>query len=273
MSKAELNVSKDEFNSVDESGVPVYEYNDNWLKNLEDAYFLVLEKAEDELENVSNSKKESASEDLILQESKYKLESNLKLCGSLENQITSLTEGITSSIDAINKEVFNMADNSQSFNRVQSLKLDLNTLDNKIDEVLPRLFNQYASLLTKSEIEEKDTVRSEFCSREKGRISSILLSLSKKIIEPAATTPSTRSPSSSVFAEKPTTYLKKADPPKWEGDPLEFADFKRKWENQVSTANMTPEAELDRLRENIPKQAAKALFGETVMLNAWKMNW
>ena len=91
-SKAELNVSKDEFNSVDESGVPVYEYNDNWLKNLEDAHFLVLEKAEDELENVSNSKKESASEDLILQESKYKLESNLKLCGSLENQITSLTE-------------------------------------------------------------------------------------------------------------------------------------------------------------------------------------
>ena len=171
-SKAELNVSKDEFNSVDESGVPVYEYNDNWLKNLEDAYVLVLEKAEDKLGDVPDSKKESAStnDDHILDEAKHKLESNLKLSSSLESQITSFTEGITRSIDAINKEVFNMADNSQSFNRVQSLKLDLNTLDNKIDEVLPRLFNQYASLLTKSEIEEKDTVRSEFCSREKGRI-------------------------------------------------------------------------------------------------------
>ena len=34
---------------------------------------------------------------------------------------------------------------------------------------------------------------------------------------------------------------------------------------------MPPETELDRLRENIPSQAAKALFGETVMAKAWKV--
>ena len=54
------------------------------------------------------------------------------------------------------------------------------------------------------------------------------------------------------------------------GDPLEFADFKRKWTNQVSSAKMPPETELDKLRENVPTQAAKALYGETVIDNAWR---
>ena len=87
--------------------------------------------------------------------------------------------------------------------------------------------------------------------------------LAKKAAYVKVTTSSTN-----VSETKQQSYLKKADSPKWLGDPLESADFKRRWINQVSTANLPPESELDRLSENVPSQAAKAFFGETVMADA-----
>ena len=44
-----------------------------------------------------------------------------------------------------------------------------------------------------------------------------------------------------------------------------------KWKSQVSTANLPPESELDRLRDNVPLQATKALYGESSMEKAWKI--
>ena len=40
---------------------------------------------------------------------------------------------------------------------------------------------------------------------------------------------SSLSQSSSNYEKKEQTYLKKTDPPKWGGDPIDFADFVRKW--------------------------------------------
>ena len=69
--------------------------------------------------------------------------------------------------------------------------------------------------------------------------------------------------------KKEQTYLKKLDPPKWNGDLIEFAEFKRKWQSQVSKANLPADSELDRLRESIPLQASKTLFGESSMDKTW----
>ena len=52
---------------------------------------------------------------------------------------------------------------------------------------------------------------------------------------------------------------------------MDFVDFMRKWKSQVSIENLPAESELDRLRENIPVQAAKALYGETEMSKAWRV--
>ena len=70
---------------------------------------------------------------------------------------------------------------------------------------------------------------------------------------------------------KDHAFLKKTEPPKWNGDPVDFADFVRKWKSLVSPANQPAQAELDRLRENVPAQASKALFGECEMSKAWKI--
>ena len=101
-------------------------------------------------------------------------------------------------------------------------------------------------------------------NKEKTRIDSLLISLSKKAKEV-----SPRVAASNSGERKENTFLKKTEPPKWEGDPVYFADFMRKWKAQVSTSNLPEESELDRLRDSIPDQAAKALYGEKEMKGAW----
>ena len=112
-------------------------------------------------------------------------------------------------------------------------------------------------------------MKTEFINKEKPRIANLLLILSQKVKD---ISPSAAGNSHSTHDKKDqTTFLKKAEPPKWTGDPIDFADFMRRWKSQVSTAKLPPESELDRLRENIPTQASKALFGEKEMKTAWKI--
>ena len=137
----------------------------------------------------------------------------------------------------------------------------LQSLDDKIDSSYNNLANQYMVYADDTEIAEKELMRATFTKTEKLRISNLLLLLPKKIKDVSAAHVSAIS-SSGASERREQTYLKKTEPPQWEGDPIYFADFKRKWLAQVTPANLPPESELDRLRENIPQQAAKALFGE-----------
>ena len=52
---------------------------------------------------------------------------------------------------------------------------------------------------------------------------------------------------------------------------MEYPDSIRKWKTQVREANLNVESELDRLRDHIPHQAAKALYGVSSMSEAWKV--
>ena len=73
----------------------------------------------------------------------------------------------------------------------------------------------------------------------------------------------TSSTSSAVTGKGKTEqiFLKKCDPPKFEGDEVKYLAFKRKWIANVSFANLLVESELDRLSDNVPAKAAKILFG------------
>ena len=187
---------------------------------------------------------------------------------SLSNQLEILTEGITASIDRIHTEVRNMVDGAESSTTVQFLRLDLQSLADKIDGPMNNILTQFIGYLSDSEAKEKEAMRMAFSKKEKLRIDQLLLNLAKKVKEPI---PSVQPSGQHVGDRKEQVYLKKTDPPKWDGDPITFADFVRKWKSQVSKANLPPENELDRLGENIPAQASKALFGESVMAKAWKI--
>ena len=65
------------------------------------------------------------------------------------------------------------------------------------------------------------------------------------------------------------TFFKKMHPPKFDGDCLEYVEFKTKWKSQVSSCPMPAEMELDRLKENLPDQAKKNLFDVNSLSIAW----
>ena len=164
-----------------------------------------------------------------------------------------------------------MEDGSEGSAKIQSLKSDLHALDNKVDDSFNNLFNQYVSLLDENEAKEKEDMRKEFINTEKTRIDTLLAMLTMKVKEVAPSSQSRPQSAARDSDKKEQTFLKKVEPPKFKGDPVDFADFMRKWKSQVSKAGLPPEAELDRLRENIPVQAAKALYGESDMGKAWKV--
>ena len=71
-------------------------------------------------------------------------------------------------------------------------------------------------------------------------------------------------------AEK-QVYLEKSKPPKFSGEDLDFPEFKRKWLSQVNKANLPEETELDKLRDNIPKDAKDQLYGVVKLDEAWNI--
>ena len=67
------------------------------------------------------------------------------------------------------------------------------------------------------------------------------------------------------------TYLKKQDPPCFKGEILDYPEFKRRWESRVHSEKLDEQAELDRLRDNIPDSAKKMLTGEKSLVSAWNI--
>ena len=257
--KRDLNLASSVFNEIEEDGSPKYEHNDKWMDDLKDAFYELVEKSEAKLEEVEalkvpiiESTEEKVSVEVVQRQRQEK-----KLCDSLAKQVELCSESITASIDKINAEVRQMGDGEESPAKVQSLMSVLQSLDEKIDGTFSNLVNQYIGLLDDSSVPDVEMMRSDTTKKEKLRISNLLLSLSSKSKDT-----SSQHNSHSAHEKREQTFLKKTEPPKWEGDPVLFVDFMRKWKSQVSPANLPAESELDRLRESIPVQAAKTLFGE-----------
>ena len=64
-------------------------------------------------------------------------------------------------------------------------------------------------------------------------------------------------------------YLEKSKHPKFSGDDLDFAEFKRKWASQVPKAYLPEETELDKLRDAVPMEARDQLYGVVKLDVAW----
>ena len=109
-------------------------------------------------------------------------------------------------------------------------------------------------------------MHNKFLTRLRGILSNVACSIVEK------STPKYSLPAPGTAAvSKEQTYLKKIDPPEFDGDIIGYPDFKRKWKANVSNAHLSVEGELDRLKDNIPEQAAKLIFSEATMDSAWKV--
>ena len=225
--KEDLGLSDTDFNET-EDNVAKYNYNDSWMEKFKEDYCDLAEKSEQKLTG-GTAPAEEAKGSKVAIENEIKLKQDKKFAETLADQIEALTTNISASIDKINSEVIKMDDGGESPARIQSLKSDLHALDDKIDSSLISLINQYINLLNEQEVLEKKSMKTEFINKEKPRIANLLLILSQKVKD---ISPSAAGNSHSTHDKKDqTTFLKKAEPPKWTGDPIDFADFMRKWKS------------------------------------------
>ena len=67
------------------------------------------------------------------------------------------------------------------------------------------------------------------------------------------------------------TLFKKRDPPSFKGDVLEYVEWKDKWKAQITANKPDQVYELDILKENIPEQGRKKLFGCESLSKAWTL--
>ena len=65
------------------------------------------------------------------------------------------------------------------------------------------------------------------------------------------------------------TFFKKQDPPQFKGDCLEYMEWKKRWESQVSSHKPPVEFEIDLLKLNLPEEGRKKLYGCDSLSTAW----
>ena len=122
--KDDLNIDATEFNAMEEdSSLPKYQHNDDWFESIEGAFFELLEKSDEKLEagsvpdtGVQDSREEKVEVQRLEEEKEIRLQK--KMADNLCNQISSLSENITASIDVIVKEVSRMDDGGENVARV-----------------------------------------------------------------------------------------------------------------------------------------------------------
>ena len=143
-----------------------------------------------------------------------------RVLSSLLSQVELTSSSISTSIDSMYVEVSKLADGNEFPAKISSMQFTVQKIDDKSDLVFNNLVNQILEYLPDNEVEERESLRKQFILREKARIDKLYILLASKVKD------------MSFVASGPTplekreqTFLKKVDPPKWGGDPIEFAEF------------------------------------------------
>ena len=122
-----------------------------------------------------------------------------------------------------------------------------------MEDSLGSMFEEWISGINITESQSEDKIQEEFITTHRSRIGLAIVDMSTKIM-------------SDYLAEKSHLAV-----PKFEGDILEFPEYQRRWKALVPAAGLGAEAELDRLRDNVPDEAKNMLIGQISMDGAWNV--
>ena len=267
--KRDTGLTDEDFNKIDAtSQVAVIEHNDTWFEAFKDEYYCICEKSDDKLEEMENQNKgnsEEVSETKADLEEKVKLQQSKKQSEFLLSQIGAESDDIEASIKKLESEVNSIPAGGLKVNKAMGYKSVIKEITERLNVGLDSKVMQVLPLLEDAESTKKNTVFIQFLSVQRSKLRKILESIEEKV--------EMKLPISSQGdnTRPEQTFLKKTDPPKFDGDMVTYPDFRRKWKANVSKANLSAESELDRLRDNVPEKAAKMLFGEATMEGAWSI--
>ena len=264
-------IGEDQINELDADGKHVHTYNDDWLSNMKEEYFKLAEKADVKLDEIAAAKV-TTSQSAVIIDKEAESKELIKLQKVANNQYNIEKKSITDCVTSIADKVGAMSSNSIGVSQGEAIRGSLRELSLRLDGSLQDLFSKALKNLD-TEAEEVFTKNhSSFLTAQKERIDGIALLVVNKTRESVADTGSRSLPAANHGnSGSGKTYLRKVDPPIFNGDCVEFPEFKRKWRAQVTRENMEEESELDRLRDCVPDTAKKMLVGEESLDSAWKI--
>ena len=182
----------------------------------------------------------------------------------IKKKLPKLKTDIDGKFAAIKKKIDDTEDLSS--NQLNQLKRQLESLVSKLEDNSP-LENLIKDAYSIPSYDKKDLTEFEdWQTTTKALVESLLLSVGEKVDEKVAL-----EKDNTVTSSKSSynTFLKKQDPPKFSGDCLDYMEFKRKWNSQVSAHKPPEEYELDLLKSNIPEEGKKKLYGVDSIATAW----
>ena len=279
MKKGDL--TEDLFNKVEEvDGLqkPCYKYNDAWSNKVFEQYVTTRDLLLDELYKQPTREEKNQAAD-----SSYDVEFSVQ-------EINSDMQSIQSSISKLKADIIGHEDRSMAHATSKAYENIITRLRPKIEtelkgKVLAKLAVAAESTDPTFSNQKIRANYSEFCVSQAAELEDCEMLLVRKLASTVLETGEAKPPISvpadtaSVgvdgiginYRPREQVYLEKTRPPKFNGDELEFPEFKRKWESQVSKAYLPEESELDKLRDALPKEAKDQLYGVVTLTEAWKI--
>ena len=221
--KREVDLVDEEFNKVDETtGDAVFVHNDSWYEAMQEKYFQLCEKSDDVLEardKTASGLEENKEDEKVLKNNNKDYKS--KKVELILSQIEAETEELKIAINNLEEEVSSIAmgeiksTKAMSFKSVvKDLSERLNVgLENKVMECLPMMEDA-------AEATNKNTFYIQFMKNQRTKIRKIL----EKVEEKAEVKEGSKGAVHTEKVRAEQTYLKKTDPPKFDGDLVKFPD-------------------------------------------------
>ena len=251
--------SEVDFNAENDSGDgPEYKHNDSWKDTREKAFFELFAKLNDD--KPVEEQKVNTDEVANLQVLCQQIKTTLELTGNTTIKL----------IEDVSKLADSSEDETVLDRVVQMINFQRHRVTVELSDQLKQRMKMSDSGVSRefSKDELSQQVHS-FSSVQLQKLDELQINLFYKVKpKPAPHTSSSRL-TSVPEPSADEVQLAKTKPPFFKGDMVEYPEFKRKWLALVHPANLPAEAELDKLRDAIPKSAKDQLYGSKTLVEAW----
>ena len=250
----------------EESGnnVPEFYHNDSWARVQMSTYSDIMDQLQEGFaaqQQESEEENSHANVDLLVMVVKSEF-------SALETDIKRLTGDIQQLVDCsillFTKSIYDVQIHNFCSRLTEGLMEKANDILAASEEATDP---EFSKLNLKVKLEN-------FIQDQQGKLG-ICSSLLIKKVKPESSDVETKpfSSSTSKVSQQPReqVYLEKTKPPKFNGEDIEFPEFKRKWTSLVTKANLPVETELDKLKDALPKDAKEQLFGVSTLAEGWKI--
>ena len=250
-------VSEVEFNLADSS----YTYKDSWMSDMKKEFRRINKSAVDFLRKGSEIVSNDTEEKVNL--------AAVEECDKVITKVNLESGQVTLSLDETYKNLQSVSEinlsQAQVYNNLTERLMFV--IDNKIPDLLKSVSGA-KDATTKNKVIKCGADFEAFEAKEKPRLYQLVQLIAQKTVHLQAVSSSSDRPSS---VRHDTVHLKKMDPPRFSGQEVDFPEFHRKWLAVVGPARLPEEAEIDRLRDSVPKDAMDMLTGVTKITKAWEL--